>query len=1106
MYQKYYFFILLLSSLSFAQFPVINEVLSANTSVNADEDGGFSDWIELYNPHAQAVSLQGMGLTDDPADPYKWIFPNVTIPAGGYLLVWCSDKDRTNPSMPLHTNFKISASGETVVLTGPGQSDSVSLPALADNVSFGRVPNGTGGFMLLTDVTPGAVNPGSGSNGVLPAPTFSHAGGYYTQSLDLVITSPDPQATILYTLDGSRPDPGNLSGQTYNYKNRYEELAGQATGEMLTQSFQTLAYSDPVQIIDRSPLPNKIAQISSTQHFAPVYFPTGPIFKATVVRAITVREGYTPSPVTSATYIVNPAGTGIFSFPLLVSLSMDEDALFDYEDGIYVAGTDFDTWRAENPGVNTTPYNFDANFHRKGDLSEREAHIDMFIDGIEVVNQDIGVRLSGDSSRAWPSKSFQLIAREEFGASHFQHHFFEDVATSTFKRLLLRNSGNDFRRTMYRDALAQSLVSDILETQAYRPSIALLNGEYWGILNLRERYDRFYFDNVYGIPDGELDLLENDLTAEEGDAYHYAAMAAFMEANPLSTQDNFDYIATQLDPDDFRDYYITNIYLSNADWPGWNTLFWRKRTASYQPNGPKAHDGRWRTAMKDVDSAFGLTVNTNSHNTLAFATAPDGPSYPNPPESTLVLRSLLENDGFRTNFINRFADLLNTSFLPERVVAMSTQMKNTLQPEILDHIDRWKAVEYVWWNIHIDNIHLYAQQRPAFQREHIRGKFEIESDVTATLDVSDPAHGYVHINTIDILPTTPGITANPYPWNGIYFKEIPVTLKAVARPGYVFSHWEGSVSGGDQEITYVPSGDFSATAVFIPDPAPQAEQPLYYWTFDAALPNDVPLESIASTYALVATPAMLNFESSLAGYPFNVSHPNWRKASMERRNSPTSLNYIASANQGLAFAAAEVKGIQVRQPFASNGAENAMVFEMPMSGFEDPRFSFAVMDEGAADAVVIEYRTQAAGEWEILENSLPLGPDYTVHQADFANIENVDGNPEFAVRVRFIGTDMQADDGNRVTFNNMALHATPISLQTPEGAAPQWFVYPNPTSGVVHVSGIDSSPFRIFASDGRLVHSGTTSAQIDLHHLQQGLYILQIDTPQGRFQKKIARR
>src|SRR4051812_37544375 len=101
----YTFFIFLFSFSSYSQGVVINEILASNNTVNADEDGDYNDWIELYNTGSASVNLNGFGLSDDPAVPYKWVFPNVTIAAGAYRLVWCSDKDRTSPGSPLHTNF-----------------------------------------------------------------------------------------------------------------------------------------------------------------------------------------------------------------------------------------------------------------------------------------------------------------------------------------------------------------------------------------------------------------------------------------------------------------------------------------------------------------------------------------------------------------------------------------------------------------------------------------------------------------------------------------------------------------------------------------------------------------------------------------------------------------------------------------------------------------------------------------------------------------------------------------------------------------------------------------------------------------------------------------
>src|SRR5690606_23909428 len=124
---------------------VINEILASNASVNQDEDGSHQDWVELYNPGPASVNLNGWGLTDDPTLPHKWQFPNVSMPANSYLLVWCSDKNRTTPGQPLHTNWKISASGEQILLTNASGTvvDSVTEPVQTEDISYGRLPNGT---------------------------------------------------------------------------------------------------------------------------------------------------------------------------------------------------------------------------------------------------------------------------------------------------------------------------------------------------------------------------------------------------------------------------------------------------------------------------------------------------------------------------------------------------------------------------------------------------------------------------------------------------------------------------------------------------------------------------------------------------------------------------------------------------------------------------------------------------------------------------------------------------------------------------------------------------------------------------------------------------
>src|SRR5690606_17581860 len=132
---------------------------------------------------------------------------------------------------------------------------------------------------------------------------------------------------------------------------------------------------------------------------------------------------------------------------------------------------------------------------------------------------------------------------------------------------------------------------------------------------------------------------------------------------------SYNYILTQLDPDSFIDHFLTCIYVGNTDWPHNNIDFWRKRTPPYLPNSPYGHDGRWRWLTKDLDFGFGYNDPGNYvDNTLAHATSVNGDQDFNPEWSTFLFRKLLENNNFKTKFINRFADMLNTTFLPERML------------------------------------------------------------------------------------------------------------------------------------------------------------------------------------------------------------------------------------------------------------------------------------------------------------------------------------------------------------------------------------------------------------------------------------------------------
>ena len=652
----------------------------------------------------------------------------------------------------------------------------------------------------------------------LPPPAFSHASGFYDKPFNLLLTGAVPGATIYYTLDGSDPDPGNLEGTAYQYKNIWVQRPGDQNGNLLTGSYLTHLYSLPISIHDRSSEPDRITGKATSYHNPPWYFPASPVFKGTVVRAIAAMEGYPSSPVVTRTYFIHPHARRRFTLPV-IAISTTEDHLFDYHKGIYTPGIDFDRWRQNNPGRHADGGR-PANYHRRGVEWEYPAHF-AFWDSTSVypdLNQDIGFRIHGGWSRSDPMKSLRIYARSDYGIPALEYPIFPDQDYSSYKRIILRNSGNDYHYTLFRDALIQETVKHMnFETHACRPSVVFINGEYWGIHNIRERYDKHYFFRVFGIDHDSLDYLTDRYTVKEGDDRHYRETLRYIEDNGLQESEHYEYIQTRIDTENFIDYQIANIYSDNTDWPGNNVDYFRKRTTSFQPDASCGHDGRWRWVAYDMDFGFGLYWAPPDHNTLEFATRAGGTGWPNPDWSTFLLRSFLTNDDFRNEFISRFADLLNTAFLPERINLLINRYKNVLEPSFPEHIVRWKTPSSMHsWNQHINLMRNFAEVRGAHQWNHLMQYFGLADTVSVTVDVSDPGHGHIRINTIDILPSTPGVSESAYPWTGRYFGGVPVRIEAVAREGYRFSHWEGPENSGSPVLWTDPSDAGMVTAHFLP--------------------------------------------------------------------------------------------------------------------------------------------------------------------------------------------------------------------------------------------------------------------------------------------------
>ncbi len=1055
-----------------AQDIAINEIMASNATTIADEDGEFGDWIELYNYGSKEVNLEGLGLSDDYEDPFKWIFPDTTLQAGKFIRIWASGKNRVVTGLPLHTNFMISSVGEEIILT---RTDLVRIDEhppthIPTDISYGRYPDGTGDFFYFDRPTPGYSNRYEGYEEILPPPVLSEESGFYDNSFYIKVTHPDPGVILRYTLDGSVPN--SLS----------------------------VIFPDSLLIYDRSHEPDGISSVPVTSDDVPEWYrwmaPMDTVAKGTNVRVKAFREGALSIYTGTETYWVKGDKVPEYSLPV-ISLSIDQNDLLG-DSGIY------------------------SHFNNKGIHWERPAHFAYFeTDGSKGFATDAGLRVHGGNSRRYALKSFRVYFRNKYGEGEIDYPVFPDQDINVHERLILRNAGSDWSQTYFRDAFVQSILkgfSDV-EYQAYRPAIVYLNGEYWGLMNIRERYDNNYIKNHYGRK--EIDMLDG--TGREikyGGNENYNNLISFLHENELEKPENYTWVRSQMDVDNFRDYHILQIYAMGTDQPGKNVRFWRSQTPY----------GKWRWMFFDMDDTFLFGPHNNyDRNGLVFCTGLDSisaysvntatppPAWaPNGPTQTFPLRALLMNSSFRNNFINRFADLLNTAFQPHYLNYMIDSFRMKIDNYIYDHYRRWHRPEPEMYEIHIQYLYDFAANRQRYMREHISEFFQLDGEYSLKIDIAS-GKGHVKINSIHLNSALPSLKKPLYPWEGIYFRGVPIEIEAIPGEGYAFSHWEGEKNGDSQLISIDAEGNISLKAHFTEAPPPEDEI-IYYWLFDDALPNNTPLVSVDADYH-VSEPAEILFRSSLDGYPFEPGHPDWRKASMERRNAPTSINYRPDVNNDIAFEESEMRGLQIRQPFSGEGGENVLIFDMPARGYKDMVFRFAAKNEGAADALLLDYcidNGEGEREWVstgLQDPVLILTNKFLMYEIDFSGIDQVDNNPDFKIRIRFDGAQLDAEDGYRVTFNNISLEGVPVDItslpDSPflEREEPDLRIYPNPASSIIFIDSEELiSDIRIINYSGQVLYYSTVNNdhhKINLTGLPNGIYLIFVNTDKGYALRRI---
>lgn len=631
---------------------VINEFMADNQSTLQDEDGDYSDWIELYNTTETAIDLSGFSLTDDPSIPEKWSFPEVHIDAQGYLLIFASDKDRSG-SGELHTNFKISAGGEVLQLSDAAGVliDETEPSLLSPERSLGRVPDGSNEWLSIDSPTPMATNDYSDQL------TFTVDQGFYPEPFTLSI-APAAGDTLYCTFDGSVPTVGSL------------------------------LYSGSIEITDKSSEPNELSEIPTTPDQEVLSHkawesPSGLIGKATVLRCAAFHNGVRSSAIYSKTYFVGPE-VNASTLPV-ISLITPAENLFDPDSGIYVPGQYYDPNDPELSG----------NYFQKGSDWERAVHIEYFdVEGALGFAQNAGMRIHGAKTRHASQKTLRLYAREEYGQKHFNYPILPQRSIDRYKRFLLRTSmGSWGGQTIIKDVLAQRLSRSLdVDQQEFQPALVYINGEYWGVHTIRDRIDERYIEYLHGVPK---DSVESNTESQA-----YGQLMDFVEKNDLSDEEHYGYVLSQIDLSNYIDYTLAQLFLSNRDWPANNLKAWRKIS-----------DGKWRWILYDLDDSFGDA----KYKMLEHATKNDPTViWPNSPASTLLFRRLIENKAFEEVFVDRFDEVLSTVYGTDLTLSLLDSIQGIYSPEIPRHIRRWNyPTDMATWHEDIElTLRDFLKERP----------------------------------------------------------------------------------------------------------------------------------------------------------------------------------------------------------------------------------------------------------------------------------------------------------------------------------------------------------------------------------------------------------
>jgi hypothetical protein len=347
-----------------------------------------------------------------------------------------------------------------------------------------------------------------------------------------------------------------------------------------------------------------------------------------------------------------------------------------------------------------------------------------------------------------------VIARNEYGMNRISYPIFQNDPSKArklteYKRFIIRAWGSLITGNLFNDAFGQRLmaISD-LDIQAYQPAIVFINGEYWGIHELREaNKNSWYYQYHYEInrEDPGYDILLHTerhgmpyAEVDEGDDQHWNEMMNYVNTHNLKIPAHYEHLKAMIDMDNFIEYMGHCMYTGKWDWPNSNDASWRPRT----PNG------KWKWIQFDMETSFGVATG------LSILFSMLGPQY-NMLEATIVgtdiptfgqygphpiLKKIYNNEEFKADFIRWFDEHMENEFQPDTMNLLLNNMAAEIRPYMEEYRRRWPFIRDLnAWEEALDIVREFIELRPGYMREHLR---EYELGLITSLDGQEEDRGY----------------------------------------------------------------------------------------------------------------------------------------------------------------------------------------------------------------------------------------------------------------------------------------------------------------------------------------------------------------------------